>query len=284
MDCACGFLPLKGTVLDYASSTLIMGVINVTPDSFSDGGRFYDSTMAIQHGRKLARDGADIIDVGGESTRPGSCGISSAEELRRVIPVIEALVREVEVPISIDTYKADVAARAFEAGAAMLNDISALRFDPEMADVVVKHGAAVVLMHMKGTPMDMQTDPRYDDVLEEVRTFLQDRIDVAQERGIPPEKIIVDPGIGFGKTVEHNLTLLKHLSYFRSLGKPILLGTSRKAFIGRVLQAEVDQREGGPAATVVVGICNGANIVRVHEVAMMVPVARMTDAIMRAGS
>lgn len=283
MEGPCGFIPLKNGALDYASRTLIMGIINVTPDSFSDGGRFCDPIVAVQHGKKMVQDGVDIIDIGGESTRPGSDQITPAEELRRVIPVIEGLVQEVDVPISIDTYKAEVAARALEAGAVILNDISALRSDPEMANVVVEHDAGVVLMHMKGVPKDMQLDPRYDDVVEEVRAFLHERIEVAQRHGVHPEKIIVDPGVGFGKTAEHNLLLLKHLPRFKSLGKPILLGTSRKSFIGRILQAEVNQREEGTAATVAVGICKGAHIVRVHDVATMAPVARMTDAILRAG-
>lgn len=259
-----------------------MGVLNVTPDSFSDGGRFYDPVKAVQHGLKLAKDGADIIDVGGESTRPGSEAVSAQEELRRVIPVIEALAHEVRVPISIDTYKSQVAARALEAGAAMVNDISAMRFDPEMADVVVKYGVPVVLMHMLGTPKDMQVDPKYEDLVGEILDFLRRRVEWAVSKGVSADQIIVDPGIGFGKTLEHNLSLIKNLSRFRSLGKPILLGTSRKSFIGKVLGVDVDQREEGTAATVALGICNGANIVRVHDVARMVPIIRMTDAVMKA--
>jgi len=259
-----------------------MGVLNVTPDSFSDGGRFYDPVKAIQHGLKLARDGADIIDVGGESTRPGSEGISVQEEMRRVIPVIEALAHELKVPISIDTYKSEVAERALEAGAAMVNDISAMRFDPRMAEVVVKYGVPVVLMHMLGTPKDMQLDPKYKDLLGEILDFLRSRIEWALSQGILEDQIIVDPGIGFGKTLEHNLSLIKNLSRFSCLGRPILLGTSRKSFIGKILGVGVDQREEGTAATVALGICNGANIVRVHDVARMVPVVRVTDAVMKA--
>jgi dihydropteroate synthase len=283
MTAALGLIPLRRGVLDCASRTLVMGVLNVTPDSFSDGGRFYDPMRAIQHGIKMAHDRADIIDVGGQSTRPGSEPVPIMEELKRVIPVIQALVQEVEVPISIDTCKAEVAAKALDAGAALVNDISAMRFDPEMIDVVVEQGAPVVLVHMKGTPREMQRDPHYDDLIGEIHGFLQERIEWAQTKGVAPEKIILDPGIGFGKTVAHNLSIIGHLSRFRSLGKPVLLGTSRKAFIGRILDAEVNQREEGTAATVAVGIWNGANIVRVHDVARIIPLARMTDAILRAG-
>lgn len=277
-----GLIRLRDQELDCSSRTLVMGVLNVTPDSFSDGGRFYDPVKAVQHGLKLARDGADIIDVGGESTRPGSEGIPVQEEMRRVIPVIEALAREVKVPISVDTYKSEVAARALEAGAAMVNDISAMRFDPRMAEVIAEYGVPVVLMHMLGTPKDMQLDPRYKDLLGEILDFLRARIEWAVSRGIAEDQIIVDPGIGFGKTLEHNLSLLKNLSRFSCLGRPILLGTSRKSFIGKILGVDVDQREEGTAATVALGICNGANIVRVHDVARMVPVVRVTDAVMKA--
>lgn len=277
-----GVIPLRQGCLECASKTLVMGVLNVTPDSFSDGGRFYDPVRAIQQGRKLARDGADIIDVGGESTRPGSEPVSASEEIRRVIPVIQALVQEVEVPISIDTCKAEVAARAIEAGASIVNDISAMRFDPRIVEVVVEYQVPVVLMHMRGTPKDMQIDPRYEDLIGEILDFLRERIAWAESRGVPPDRIMVDPGIGFGKTVEHNLSLIKHLGRFCCLGRPLVLGTSRKSFIGKVLGVDVDQREEGTAATVALGICNGANIVRVHDVARMVPVVRMTDAVLRA--
>jgi dihydropteroate synthase len=269
--------------MDGGTTTRIMGVLNVTPDSFSDGGRFLDPVRAVQHGIKLAREGAHIIDVGGESTRPGSESIPAAEEKRRVVPVIEALAHEVTVPVCVDTCKAEVAAAALEAGASMINDISALRFDPEMAGVAAAHGVPVILMHMKGTPMDMQVAPHYDDLLGEIHAFLRERVEWAQAQGIAPEKIIVDPGIGFGKTLEHNLLLLRHLGHLRSLGKPVLVGTSRKSFIGRVLDAGVDRREEGTAATVAVAVWNGADIVRVHDVARMAPVVRMTEAIMRAG-
>ncbi len=277
-----GVIRLKDQELDCSSRTLVMGVLNVTPDSFSDGGRFYDPVKAIQHGLKMAKEGADIIDVGGESTRPGSEPISAQEEIKRIIPVIEALASEIQVPISIDTYKSEVAARALKAGATILNDISALRFDPQMVKLVAEQNVPVILMHMLGTPKDMQLDPRYEDVVGEILDFLNQRIQWAMSHGVAAEQIIVDPGIGFGKTLEHNLTILKNLSKFGSLGRPILIGTSRKSFIGKILGADVDQREDGTAATVALGICNGANIVRVHDVARMVAVVRVTDAVMRA--
>jgi dihydropteroate synthase len=269
-------------ILDFSSRTLVMGVLNVTPDSFSDGGLFYDHERAIEHGMKLARDGADIIDIGGESTRPGSDPVPLEEEIRRVIPVIEALARELDVPISIDTCKAEVASRALDAGASMVNDVSALRFDPDMVKVVAERRVPVVLMHMKGTPKDMQLDPRYEDLISEILEFLEERVHFAESNGVPPEAIIVDPGIGFGKTVEHNLSIIKHLRRFKSLGKPVLLGTSRKSFIGKVLNVGVEEREEGTAATVVAGILNGADIVRVHDVAKILPAVRMADAIARA--
>ncbi len=269
-------------ILDFSSRTLVMGVLNVTPDSFSDGGLFYDHERAIEHGMKLARDGADIIDIGGESTRPGSDPVPLEEEIRRVIPVIEALARELDVPISIDTCKAEVASRALDAGASMVNDVSALRFDPDMVRVVAERRVPVVLMHMKGTPKDMQLDPRYEDLISEILEFLEERVHFAESNGVPPEAIIVDPGIGFGKTVEHNLSIIKHLRRFKSLGKPVLLGTSRKSFIGKVLNVGVEEREEGTAATVVAGILNGADIVRVHDVAKILPAVRMADAIARA--
>jgi dihydropteroate synthase len=269
-------------ILDFSSRTLVMGVLNVTPDSFSDGGLFYDHERAIEHGMKLARDGADIIDIGGESTRPGSDPVPLEEEIRRVIPVIEALARELDVPISIDTCKAEVASRALDAGASMVNDVSALRFDPDMVRVVAERRVPVVLMHMKGTPKDMQLDPRYEDLISEILEFLEERVRFAESNGVPPEAIIVDPGIGFGKTVEHNLSIIKHLRRFKSLGKPVLLGTSRKSFIGKVLNVGVEEREEGTAATVVAGILNGADIVRVHDVAKILPAVRMADAIARA--
>lgn len=275
----------KGRILDLGSRTHIMGILNVTPDSFSDGGRHADTAQAMTQARLMAAQGADIIDIGGESTRPGAEPVSEEEELRRIIPVIERLASELTIPISVDTYKSRVARKALEAGASIVNDISGLRFSLDMAGVVAEYDAAVVIMHIKGTPRDMQQNPVYTDVVAEVRSFLADSITMAVQAGVPPENILVDPGIGFGKTLEHNLTLLNRLGELRSLGRPILLGTSRKKFIGTVLGIdEADRRQEGTAATIVLGIERGARIVRVHDVAHMVKVARMTDAILRNNS
>jgi len=261
--------------------TLVMGILNVTPDSFYDGGRFADPDRAVERARAMAAEGADIIDVGGESTRPNADPVPAQEELRRVIPVIRALVREIEVPISIDTYKAEVARAALAEGATMVNDISGLRFDPRMAEVVAEFGASVVIMHTRGTPKTMQLNPHYDDVVREVRDYLARSCERALAAGVRPEGIWIDPGFGFGKTVQHNLTLLARLRELRSLGFPILVGTSNKSMIGRVLGLDVNERQEGTAATVAVAIANGADAVRVHDVAAMVRVARMTDAVVR---
>lgn len=268
--------------------TLVMGVLNVTPDSFSDGGKFVDVERAVAHAREMAKAGADIIDVGGESTRPGAAPVSAEEELRRVVPVIERLaggaLGERALPISVDTTKAGVAEQALAAGAHIVNDISALRFDDRMAGVVRDAGAGVVLMHMQGRPETMQQRPHYDDVVQEVLDFLADRVAFAEARGIARTQIAVDPGIGFGKTVEHNLRLLARLRDFRSLGCPLLVGTSRKSFIGKALAPlragqgrEVDERLWGTAATVAWAVAHGARIVRVHDVAEMADVVRMTE-------
>ncbi len=272
----------RGTVLDVGSRTHIMGILNATPDSFSDGGLFANTDIAIAHARQMAADGADIIDIGGESTRPGSEAVSEEEELRRIIPLIEQLSRELPLPISVDTYKSSVAEKALQAGASIVNDISGLRFSPDMANVISAYGAAVVIMHIQGTPRDMQQNPVYGDVMDEVRAYLETGIETALSAGIDREKIMIDPGIGFGKTVEHNLQILNRLDELQSLGRPILLGTSRKRFIGTILDLPVpDQRSEGTAATVALGIQRGARIIRVHDVARMRQVARMTDAIVR---
>jgi dihydropteroate synthase len=229
----------------------------------------------------MAAQGADIIDIGGESTRPGSDPLPDDEELRRVIPVIERLARDLAVPLSIDTYKATVARKALQAGAGIVNDISGLRFSPDMAKVVADHGAAVVIMHMKGTPRNMQLSPVYGNVIGEVLAYLEEGIAIALRAGVPKDHILIDPGIGFGKTVEHNMTILDRLDEFRVLGCPIMLGTSRKRFIGAVLDLpDPNDRLEGTAATVAVGIQRGARIIRVHDVAPMAKVARMTDAIL----
>jgi dihydropteroate synthase len=272
----------KGVCLDLGRRSHIMGILNVTPDSFSDGGRYIDPDRALAHARDMAAAGADIIDIGGESTRPGADPLPEEEELRRILPLIERLSAELTVPISVDTYKSSVAKKALEAGASIVNDISGLRFSPDMAAVVAEYGAAVVIMHIKGTPRDMQQHPVYTDVVGEIRMFLEEGIEIAVRAGVNRERILVDPGIGFGKTLDHNLTILNRLDEFRVLGRPIVLGTSRKRFIGTVLSIPVaDQRMEGTAATVALGIERGASVLRVHDVAVMARVARMSDAIVR---
>jgi dihydropteroate synthase len=262
-----------------------MGVLNITPDSFSDGGKFYSRADAVAQGKKLAAEGADILDVGGESTRPGSRPLPEEEEIRRIVPAIRDLSREVSIPISVDTRKAPVAAAALEAGAEMINDISALRHDPAMAAVAAASGAPVVLMHMRGEPETMQVDPRYDDLIGEIREFFRERIGYAEAKGIDPEQIILDPGLGFGKSLaeNHNQILLRNLGAFADLGKPILVGPSRKAFIGRLLGLPPGEREEGTLGAVAAAICYGAGIVRVHDVAGTLRVVRVVDAIVRGG-
>lgn len=267
--------------LNLAERTAVMGILNVTPDSFSDAGKFFDRGKAIAHGVKMVRDGADIIDVGGESTRPGADPVSLEEELDRVIPVVSELARKVKVPISIDTYKAAVAERALAAGASMLNDISALRGDKKMAHLAAESQVPVILMHMQGTPRNMQQNPRYKSVMGEIVAFLRAQSQVAMKAGVSPDRIIVDPGIGFGKTREHNLEILKKLPELKSLGFPIAIGTSRKSFIGLTLDLPADQRLEGTAATVAHAVAGGASISRVHDVKEMVRVVRMTDAVVR---
>jgi len=264
--------------------TLLMGVINVTPDSFSNGGLYFDREQAIAHGLKMVEEGADLIDIGGESTRPGSKPIEIKEELRRVIPVIESLAKEVDTPISIDTYKSAVAQRAIEAGAQMINDISGLHLDPELAHVAAKEDIPIALMHMRGTPETMQKDVRYGSLFSEILEYLRDSVQRAESAGVDPQQIIIDPGIGFGKTVEDNLLIIKNLLEFRVLGKPILLGTSRKSFIGKILNAEVNERLEGTLTSIAIGILNGAHIVRCHDVAQAKKAIAVTDAIRLAGT
>lgn len=244
----------------------VMGIVNVTPDSFSDGGRFLASEDALAHGLTLVREGAAILDVGGESTRPGSEAVPAEEELRRVLPVVEALAGRVGVPVSVDTTKAEVARRALLAGAGFVNDVTALRGDAAMAEVVAEAGCPVCLMHMSGQPKTMQDDPHYEDVVDDVLRFLEERMAFALARGIREEQILVDPGIGFGKSVEHNLTLLRHLDRLAGLGRPVLLGASRKRFLGVILGADPGQRMIGSVATTVAGLLAGAHVFRVHDV------------------
>jgi dihydropteroate synthase len=258
--------PAAPTFLLELQFPAVMGIVNVTPDSFSDGGQFFAADAALEQGLTLVREGASVVDIGGESTRPGSELVTLDEELRRVLPVIEALAGSVGVPISVDTMKAGVARRALAAGAAILNDVSALRYDPEMVDVVAESGAPVCLMHMQGMPKTMQEDPRYDDVVDEVLAFLEERMAFALARGVREEQIMVDPGIGFGKTVAHNLALLDGLDRFTALGRPILLGASRKRFLGAILGTEPSGRAIGTVATTVIGYLAGAHIFRVHDV------------------
>ncbi len=276
--------------LELGEKTRIMGVINITPDSFSDGGEYFSSDRAISHGVKLAREGADIIDVGGESTRPFSEGVSLEEELNRVIPVIENLAGGLPVPISIDTTKSEVARRALKAGASIINDISALRQDPGMARVAAEFQVPVIVMHMLGSPKNMQVSPSYDDVVTDCRNFLQQCVQHATAQGIDRSKLIIDPGIGFGKTFGHNLTLLRRLSEFQHLDIPILVGTSRKAFIRDLLRSDNDEApqpqdavvETGSQATVCAAVLNGAHVVRVHDVANTRATVNIVDAIVNA--
>ncbi len=259
-----------------------MGVVNTTPDSFSDGGLFFDGEVAVAHALRLAEEGADIIDIGGESTRPGSDPVSRDEELRRTIPVIRAVSRAVSVPVSIDTCKADVARQALDAGASMVNDISGLRFDPEMADVVARAGVPVIVMHIRGKPKVMQVNPTYEALIPEVTAYLRESIAIAARAGIPPGMVMIDPGIGFGKTFDHNLQIIRDLGEFLKLGHPIVIGVSRKAFLGKILgDAPPSERLEGTAAAVAISIFNGAHIVRVHDVREMARVARVADSVRR---
>ncbi len=272
----------KNFNFDFSQKTYIMGILNVTPDSFSDSGVYFNKDRAAEHALRMEDEGADIIDIGGESTRPGAESISVKEELRRVVPVIEVLVKKIKIPISIDTYKSSVAKAALSAGASMVNDISGLRFDPEMPEVVAQHKVPVVIMHIKGTPKTMQKNPTYEALIPEIMDYLRKGIEIARNAGVPDEKIIIDPGIGFGKTVEHNLETIKCLNEFTGFEKPILLGPSRKSFIGKILgDLPVTERLEGTAAAIAIGIFNGANIIRVHDVKAMARVAKMADVIKR---
>jgi dihydropteroate synthase len=261
-----------------------MGVVNVTPDSFSDGGLYLDAGKAVARGLELAAEGADILDVGGESTRPGSRPTPEAEETERVVPVIAALHEKTSALISVDTTKAAVARAALDAGADIVNDTSALRFDPAMAGVVARSGAGLVLMHMQGTPLTMQDAPRYDDLLGEIRAFLAERIRVAAAAGIPEERVIVDPGIGFGKTFEDNLALLRGQEALHTLGRPLLMGFSRKAFLGRILDRPPAERLEGTIAAAVLAVERGAHILRVHDVGPVARAVRTAEAILASGA
>jgi dihydropteroate synthase len=261
----------------------VMGVLNVTPDSFSDGGLFAHPEAALRQGVAMARDGAAIVDVGGESTRPGSDPVSVEQEVDRVVPIVEALCGKVAARVSVDTSKAEVARRALAAGAAIVNDVTALRADPEMAGVAAEAGCPICLMHMLGAPKTMQDDPRYDDVVDEVLRFLEERLAFAVAHGVREEQVLLDPGIGFGKTLEHNLLLLRRLDRFVALGRPVVLGASRKRFLGAILEAEPQDRVFGTVATTVMGAQAGAAVFRVHDVRPNVEALRVTEAVRRAG-
>ena len=264
--------------------TVVMGILNVTPDSFSDGGIFSSHKEAIEYGWRMADQGADIIDIGGESTRPGSASVTVNIELKRVIPVIESLIKKIKIPISIDTKKSRVARHAVDAGAEIINDISALNGDRDMAKTVKESRAAVVLMHMRGKPGNMQKGSlRYDDLMGDITNYLKINCEKAIKAGVEKDRIVIDPGIGFGKTVEDNYRIIKNLSELKTLGMPIMIGTSRKSFIGRITGGELSDRMEGTAATVAAAIMNGGHIIRVHDVAAMKKVAAVTDAIIHAG-
>jgi len=260
-----------------------MGILNVTPDSFSDGGCFADAGEAVEHAFRMTEEGADIVDIGGESTRPGAAPVAVEDELRRVLPVVEALAGHCRAALSIDTRKAAVAGPALEAGAHIVNDVSALRHDPDMLPLVAASGAGVVLMHMQGTPATMQNAPRYDDVVAEVAAFLKERVQTAVSGGVAPAQMAVDPGIGFGKTLEQNVLLLRHLSALAALGRPVAVGLSRKRFLGALTGREVDARLPAGLAGLAAAVLRGASILRVHDVAASVDAVRVAAAIAGAG-
>lgn len=274
-------LKLGEYTLPLGQRTYVMGILNVTPDSFSDGGCYLDPGRAVERGHEMVAQGADLIDVGGESTRPGATPVPAEEELARVLPVIRRLAREVRVPISIDTYKARVAEAAVDAGARLLNDISAGRFDPGMARLAARTGLPLVVMHMKGDPRTMQDAPWYEDVVEEVAQFFEERIGALTAAGVAPEQLILDPGLGFGKRQEDNLRLLAELGRFRRFGRPILVGPSRKSFLGQILGTPPLDRLEGTLAAVVVAMVQGADLVRVHDVQAIDRARRVVDALIR---
>ena len=272
----------RDRVLDLTEKTRVIGVLNVTPDSFSDGGRFVDSGAAVEQGMRMAEEGADILELGGESSRPGAIALPPEEELLRLLPVLRRLRTRLTIPISVDTYKPEVARVVLDEGAEIINDIYGARGQGPLAEAVAKFGAGLVIMHMKGTPRDMQINPFYDDIVGEILSFLRERVAFAERVGVGPEAIVVDPGLGFGKRLEDNLVLLRHLSRFHSLGKPIMIGPSRKSFIGKILDVPVGERQEGTAACVASAVLQGAAFVRVHDVRPAVRLVRMLDAIRRA--
>lgn len=260
---------------------LVMGIVNVTPDSFFDGGQYYDPQRAVAHALRLVAEGADLLDIGAESTRPGALPVDEHEERRRLLPVVSAVARTVSVPISVDTSKAEVARAALDAGAVMVNDVTALRGDRAMVDVVAEAGAGLIVMHMQGIPETMQQAPHYDDVVGDVAQFLAERSRFAMDHGVERDRIVLDPGIGFGKTLTHNLDLLANLHAFTELGFPLLVGPSRKGFIGRLTHQSVDARAWGTAAVIALAVQQGARILRVHDVGPMRDVVSVADAVAR---
>jgi dihydropteroate synthase len=260
--------------------TVIVGVVNVTPDSFSDGGRNFDPATAVERALQLEREGAGIVEVGGESTRPGSERVSAKEELKRIVPVLEGLAGRLSVPVSVDTYKSQVAEAAIELGASLINDVSALRFDVRIAEIVAAAGAALVLMHMRGEPSTMQRVEPSTDILAEIESDLSAAVALAETRGVARDQLVIDPGVGFGKTPEQNLSIINNLHRFEPLRLPLMIGTSRKAFIGKLTGAPEAERIFGTAATIALAIARGAHIARVHDVKQMVEVARVCDAIL----
>ena len=270
---------VKDRLIEFPARPLIMGVVNVTPDSFFDGGRYFDAEAAVAHAIRLVEEGADLLDIGAESTRPGADVVSEAEECRRAIPVVTAVAKAVTIPISIDTSKATVAQAALEAGAVLVNDVTALRGDPAMVDVVARTGAGIVLMHMPGTPCTMQQAPHYDDVVGEISNFFEERIRFAMAHGIVRRQIILDPGIGFGKLLGHNLMLLAQLRRFMQFECPLLVGVSQKAFLGQLVDRPVQERQWATAAAVAMAVDRGAGILRVHDVRGMKDVVQVTAAI-----
>jgi len=274
----------RGKSFELGRRTWLVGVVNVTPDSFYDGGLYFEPARAIERALTLAAEGADIIDIGGESSRPGSIPIPAKEEKKRILPVVEVLRQKNDVLISVDTTKAEVAEAALAVGADIINDISAGRFDPQMFPVVARAKAAVILMHMKGTPRTMQLAPHYDDVLGEVKAFLGERLEAAESCGVARESVLLDPGIGFGKTLEHNLTLLNNLQFFEELGRPLMVGISRKSFIGKILKLEVKDRLEGTIAASVVSILRGASLLRVHDIQAVKRAIAVAEAILSQGA
>ncbi len=269
-------------LLQFNRRTLVMGILNVTPDSFSDGGKYINRDDAISHGIKLAAEGSDIIDIGGESTRPGAEPLSLEDELNRVIPVIKELAKEVQIPISIDTYKSEVAREALDAGASIINDISGLKSDDKMAGIAAEYDVPVVVMHIKGTPRDMQINPHYENMISEVRNSLAESVKIALNAGVDKNKIIVDPGIGFGKDLMDNFSLIKNLDYFKSLGHFILIGPSRKSFLWKTLDVSPDETIEATAAAVTACIMAGADIVRIHDVKEVMNAVKVADLIVSA--